>query len=360
MSRPLDRKDKSRFCKRGPTLCCCPGSTFRFCVALLAWLAMSIAAVPLSAQLVRGSMDVHWNAGAENCKASAQPPIQVHSYETQTLILRQNLCVSYEGNFLYLLIGNQRALLIDDGAVSDPTEMPVAKTVLDLLPIQGDSRIPLLVVHTHGHTDHRDGDPQFASLPNVQVAPFDLKGVRAFFGFSAWPNGMAHIDLGERVIDVIPAPGHHQAHVLFYDNRTGLLFTGDFFLPGRLLVEDTAADKQSAARVIEFAKARQVNRVLGAHIELDENGETYAFGSHYHPHEHSLELTADDLLMLPAALHAFNGFYTRYGNLTLMNQNHMLEAQAILALVILTFIVWSVRRFLRRRRRKRTAVPVNV
>jgi flagellar biogenesis protein FliO len=43
-----------------------------------------------------------------------------------------------------------------------------------------------------------------------------------------------------------------------------------------------------------------------------------------------------------------------------MNQNRMLAVQAILALVILTFMVWSVRRFLRRRRRKQTAVPGNV
>jgi hydroxyacylglutathione hydrolase len=321
-------------------------------LALLAlWLAISITAGSLWGQLVPGSMDVRWNAGAEDCKARPQPPIQVHRYEAQTFILRQNLCVSYEGNFLYLLVGAQRALLVDTGAVSDPAKMPLAKAVLDLLPVRGDSKIPLLVVHTHGHTDHRDGDPQFASLPNVQIAPFDLKGVRAFFGFSAWPNGVAHIDLGERVVDVIPAPGHHQAHLAFYDNRTGLLLTGDFFLPGRLLVEDTPADKQSAARVIEFVKTRPVSHVLGAHIELDANGETYAWGSHYHLHEHVLELTKDDLLTLPATLSAFNGFYTRSGNLILMNQNRMLAAQAIAALAVLILIIWSVRRFLRQHRK---------
>ena len=67
---------------------------------------------------------------------SPQPPIQVHRYVAQTFNLRQHLCVSYEGNFLYLLIGDQRALLIDTGAVSDSAKMPVAKTVLDLLPIR--------------------------------------------------------------------------------------------------------------------------------------------------------------------------------------------------------------------------------
>jgi hydroxyacylglutathione hydrolase len=305
-------------------------------------------------------MDVRWNAGAENCKAAPQAPIQVHKYETQTYILRQNLCVSIEGNFLYLLIGANRALLIDTGALADPAKMPLASTVLDLLPVRGDSQIPLLVVHTHGHTDHRDGDTQFASLSNVQVVSFDLKGVQAFFGFNAWPNGVAQIDLGERVVDVIPTPGHHQAHLAFYDNRTALLFTGDFLLPGRLLVEDTAAGKESAARVIEFVKTRPLSHVLGAHIELDVNGKTYPWGPHYHPHEHALELTRDDLLALPAALEAFNGFYTRHGNFILMNQNRILAAGAIAALAILMFIIWSLRQLLRRRRARRSAVPVNV
>jgi hydroxyacylglutathione hydrolase len=314
-------------------------------------------ATPLWAQLVPGSMDVRWNASAENCQALPQAPIQVHKYEAQTFILRQNLCVSYEGNFLYLLIGAKRALLIDTGALSDPAKMPLAKTVLDLLPVRGDSKLPLLVVHTHGHTDHRDGDAQFASLPNVQVAPFDLKGVQAFFGFNAWPNGVGHLDLGERVVDVIPTPGHHQAHLAFYDNRTGLLFTGDFLLPGRLLVEDTAADKQSAARVSEFVKTRPVSHVLGAHIELDVHGKTYPGAPHYHPNEHSLELTRDDLMALPAALEAFNGFYTRHGNFVLMNQNRILAAGAIAGLAILMLINWSLRQLLRKLRERRTADP---
>jgi glyoxylase-like metal-dependent hydrolase (beta-lactamase superfamily II) len=237
--------------------------------------------------------------------------------------------------------------------------MPVAKTVLDLLPVRGDSKIPLLVVHTHGHTDHRDGDPQFTSLPNVQIAPFDLKGVQTFFGFNAWPNCVAHIDLGDRVVDVIPAPGHHPAHLVFYDNRTALLFTGDFFLPGRLMIEDTAADKQSAARVIEVVKTRPVRHVLGTHIEINTNGDTYTWGSQYHPQEHSLELTKEDLFQLPAALNEFNGFYTRHGRLILMNSIRVLEAEVIAALAFLALIIWGVYQFARQRRKEKMPVSVN-
>ena len=85
-------------------------------------------------QPVPGSLDVHWNEGASDCKATPQAPLQVHAYEPQTFILRQSPCASFEANFLYLLIGSDKALLIDTGAVADPKEMPLAKTILELLP----------------------------------------------------------------------------------------------------------------------------------------------------------------------------------------------------------------------------------
>jgi hydroxyacylglutathione hydrolase len=303
-------------------------------------------------QIVPGSMDVHWNPGAADCKTDTQPPLQVHQYEPQTYILRQNLCLSPEGNFLFLLIGDQKALLIDTGAIADAAKMPVAKTVLGLLPQRGDAKLPLLVVHTHSHTDHRDGDVQFAGLPGVQVAPFDVDGVKKFFNLPAWPEGQAQIDLGGRTVDVIPSPGHNRAHVVYYDERTGLLLTGDFFLPGRLLVEDKMADLASAARVIDFVKTRPVTWVLGTHVEVNQNWQLYDLGASYHPDEHVLQLTKDDLLTLPATLAAFNGFYTTAGHFTVMDQNRVLGALAIAALVIIICVIWGLWRLWRRMRRK--------
>jgi hydroxyacylglutathione hydrolase len=192
---------------------------------LLTVAAILFTAFPALAEPVSGSLPAQWNIGAKDCEASSQPPLQVHTYEPQTFILRQSPCASFEANFIYLLIGSERALLIDTGAVADPKAMPLAKTILDLLPDKHDKKLPLLVAHTHRHLDHRAGDPQFASLPAVEVVPFDFEGVRAFFGFNNWPNGTAHIDLGGRTVDVIPTPGHNQTHVAFYYDRTGNLFT---------------------------------------------------------------------------------------------------------------------------------------
>jgi hydroxyacylglutathione hydrolase len=184
----------------------------------------------------------------------------------------------------------------------------------------------------------------------VQTVPIDLEGVRAFFGFTNWPNGISHLDLGGRIVDVIPTPGHEPTHVAFYDNRTGILCSGDFLLPGRLLIEDAAAYRESALRVVDFLKTRPLTHILGGHIELDTAGHAYRFGSHYHPNERRLELAREDLTALPAAFDGFNGFYARHPNYILTNTIHNLLLLAIIAVAVLILIVSGVRRLLRRRR----------
>ena len=246
------------------------------CVLLTACSILSAA----HSQLVPGTMDVRWNEGSEDCVKKPQPPIQVHRYNAQTFILRENLCATYEAPFIYLLTGKTKALLIDTGAVADANTMPLAKTVISLLENNG-SRLPLMVVHTHGHLDHRSGDDQFRALPDVEVVPTDLQSVKSRLGIADWPNGIGQIDLGDRVVDVIPTPGHYPSHVAYYDRQTGLFFSGDFLLPGRLLIEDTDADLASARRVAEFIEQRSVTYVLGAHIELDKAGKTF-LGTRYH------------------------------------------------------------------------------
>jgi len=315
--------------------------------------AILFSASPVLAEPVPGSLPAQWNIGAEDCAASLQPPLQVHTYEAQTFILRQSPCASFEANFVYLLIGSDKALLIDTGAIADLQAMPLAKTVLELLPDKDNKKLPLLVAHTHRHLDHRAGDPQFASLPSVEVVPFDLEGVQRFFGFNNWPNGIAHIDLGDRTVDVIPTPGHNQTHVAFYDDRTGILFTGDFLMPARLLIEDARAYRESALRVIDFLKTRQLTHILGGHIELNAAGQAYRFGSHYHPNEHRLELARADLAGLPEAFERFNGFYSSYPNYILTNPIRNILALSFAVLVVLSLAACGLYRLLRRLRRRR-------
>jgi len=314
-----------------------------------ALIALVLATSAL-AEPVAGNLDVTWNAGAEDCAKNPQPPLQTHRYEAQTIILRQSLCADFEAPLLYLLIGSKRALLIDSGAVADAKSMPLAEAVAGLLPVVDGTRLPLLVVHTHRHGDHRAGDVQLAALPATEVVPFDAGGMHAFFGFEQWPEGLAQLDLGDRNVEVLPVPGHQSEHLLFYDSRTGIAFTGDFLLPGRLYVDDIDDYRASAQRAVEFLKDKPVTHVLGAHIELAADGEAFPSGSAFHPNERALALSKTDLESLPAALADFNGFYSSHPNFIVVNPIHNLIAFATGVIVALVFLVWMARRLWKRRR----------
>ena len=323
----------------------------RVCVSVCCVFLLLISSAV--AQLVPGQTEVHWDEGAADCSKVSLPPLQIHPYNQQTFILRENPCSTFEAPFLYLLIGSTKALLIDTGDVADPQKMPLAKTVLDLLPSAGSGKLPLLVVHTHRHLDHRAGDGQFQNLPNVQVVGYELERVKQFYQFKQWPNGVAQIDLGDRIVDVIPSPGHNETEVSFYDRQTGLFFSGDFLIPGRLLIDDTPAELATAQRVADFVRERPVSFVLGGHIEKNASGELFPWESQYHPHEHVLQMTKEDLVALPSAIHRFNGFYTTGGQFVMMNSIRMLYLYAGVVVILLTVFLWLLIRFLRRRRARR-------
>src|SRR5262249_45354598 len=160
-----------------------------------------------------------------------------------------------------------------------------------------------------------------------------------FYNFSDWPSGL-EISLGDRIVDVIPTPGHNETEVSFYDRKTGLVFTGDFLLPGRLLIENASADAASARRMAAFIKNRPVSYALGGNIEMDRNGKLFPWQSQYHPNERPLQMTKDDVLALPAAIESFNGFYSTRGQFVMMNSIHILIASTVLAGIALVAFVW--------------------
>ncbi|HEY1560273.1 MAG TPA: MBL fold metallo-hydrolase [Caulobacteraceae bacterium] len=314
-------------------------------------ISLAANAAPTAPPLVPGSMNVRWNPGALDCRRGAEPAIQVHAYNASTYILRESLCATSEAPFMYLLIGAQRALLIDTGDIADPVRAPLARTVLDLLPMSPSGRLPLLVVHSHCHPDHRAGDPQFAHLPGVEVVGYDLASLKRFYGFADWPSGQATLDLGRRQVDVLPAPGHQETEAVFYDRQTALMFTGDFLLPGRLLVDDAAADAASARRIAAFAADKPVAHVLGGQIEMNLDGGLYGFGSRFHPGERPLQLSKTELMALPGIVEGFRGVYARRSGFTLINQAYLIElGEAALTIIGLVFIAGLAALIIRARR----------
>jgi hydroxyacylglutathione hydrolase len=253
------------------------------------------------AALERGVLPATW---AED-EAEESWAFRVHAYNRDLLILRQSGRTHFEKPFLYLLFGGERALLVDTGAPGGD----LAGTVHPLAAawaVERGARTPhLLVAHTHGHSDHVAGDEQFRNDPRATLVPADVESVRSAFGIAAWPDGIGSLDLGGRVLDVIPIPGHEPASVAFYDRRTGLLLSGDVLYPGRLYVRDAVAFRASVARLLAFTHDRPVAHILGAHIE---NARTvfvdYPEGTAFQPDEHVLELGRAHLLELRDALDA--------------------------------------------------------
>jgi hydroxyacylglutathione hydrolase len=256
--------------------------------------------VDFSAAPVGGSLDVRWIHGGPVAKRCADPPIQVHRYDPHTVIMRQSKAVHFEAPFLFLLFGNERALLLDTGATADPGPFPLRSTVdglvADWLAEHPRESYELVVAHTHGHGDHKAGDPQFGDRPHTTVVAPDLDAVRAYFGFTDWPDRNVHFDLGGRVLEIAAIPGHHPASIATYDPWTGWLLTGDTVLPGRLLVPDFPAFTDSLDRMVALTRARPVTHVLGCHVEMTgRSGRDFPFAATYQPGEVPLQLTVADL-----------------------------------------------------------------
>lgn len=239
-----------------------------------------------------GSLTVAWMHGSQNCQQSTDPELQEHPYNATTFIYRQNKCRTFEAPFIYLLIGETSALLLDTGATNTPALRMAVRARI--------GQKPLLVAHTHGHNDHLAGDGQFNGQPNTMVIANNLTAIRAAFGTTATSDGMR--DLGDRVVDVFEIPGHHPTHIAFYDRNTGLLFTGDTLYPGHLFVQSWMPFRTSASRLSQWVQAHPIAHVLGAHVEMTATPmQAYPYMTTYQPNEHVLQLTAADVMELEAA-----------------------------------------------------------
>ncbi len=248
----------------------------------------------------------NWYAGGADC--GGRPAFRVAAYNDDFFILRQPACTNYEKPFLYLIFGRDRALLFDTGAPTIDVATPVDTLIRQWLAHHRNSSLALVVAHSHAHSDHVAGDSQFVKRPGATVVGRDTASVRAFFGIARWPTGIGTIDLGDRVLDVIPIPGHQPASIALYDRRTGILLTGDTFYPGRLYVRDTAAFAESIDRLARFVRAHRVTHLLGAHVEQSNTPYVdYPVGTKDQPNEHPLDLTAAQLFELDSAVQSMRG-----------------------------------------------------
>jgi glyoxylase-like metal-dependent hydrolase (beta-lactamase superfamily II) len=285
-----------------------------------------------------GSLDVSWIHGAPARQRAREPQIQAHHYDEHTVILRQSKSVSYEAPFLYLLFGNDRALLLDTGATADPAKFPLRATVDDLIE-QWLARHPrdsygLVVAHTHGHNDHVAADAQFADRAATTVVSRELDAVQQHFGFTSWPDQVVQFNLGGRVLEVTGSPGHHRAAITIYDPWTGFLLTGDTVLPGRLYAFDFPQFLDSLERMTALADSRAVTHVLGCHVEMTtQPGRDYPLGASYQPDERPLPMTVAQLRDVRAAAASVAGRRGahRFDDFIIYNQPGLLDQLRLIA-----------------------------
>lgn len=260
---------------------------------------------PDGGDLERGTLPHAWITGGPKCMEV--PEWQVHEYNPNLYILRQSGCTDAEMPFLYLFFGKDRGLLWDTGSRNGNLVPTLQRVVHSWLERNHRESVTLLVTHSHSHDDHTWGDAAIQALhdpamPIEFVAPTVDAASRAFT-VDPWPTALGQIDLGDRVLNIVPIPGHDTYAIALYDRKTGIVLTGDNLYPGRLYVRDFAIYKTSTERLIAFLQGKPVAHILGNHIEQTSTPfKDFPIGSIYHPNEHVLELTFGTLLELENGL----------------------------------------------------------
>jgi glyoxylase-like metal-dependent hydrolase (beta-lactamase superfamily II) len=239
--------------------------------------------------------------------SAAEPQMQVQRYDADTYVIRQSIRTNFEGPFLYVLFGSDRALLIDTGAGGLKVRPTIDRVIAEWAARHHRISVPLVVSHSHSHGDHHQGDAEFQDRPDTTVVGLYPTDVADFFKIADWPNQIMPYDLGGRVLDIIPTPGHQSAHIMLFDRKTRLLFSGDSLGPYRLYIPMNEAKtyRDSIDRVAAFTKDLHVSWILGAHIEMTTKpGELISDEAPRHPDEHVLEISYSNLPELQTALHS--------------------------------------------------------
>jgi len=264
----------------------CPSKKFDSFFILIAMLLLAHQSVTAASK----SFPETWINGA-NCDTEAKG--QVHKYDDNLFIIRQSVCTNFEAPFIYLLFGKNKVLMQDSGASDFGQRQLVDNIIEQWLILNNLNTIELIVSHSHGHGDHVAGDSLFKDRPNTQIIGKNVDSVKQFFDFKNWPEGIHQLDLGERLIDVLPLPGHQGAHLALYDYETQILFTGDSLYPGRIYFkqENFETFSKSMKNLFKYAKTKTVKHILGTHIEMtNQPGIDYPFEAKEHKNERKLQL----------------------------------------------------------------------
>lgn len=237
-----------------------------------------------------------WDHGSPKCKDNIDKSHDVYTHSAQTFIIRQNKCLTFEAPFIYVFTGNEKILILDTGALEATPAHSLLTEIENAVGENAFANKEIVVIHSHGHSDHYKGDASFQALPNVKLIEPSIASLNNYFGFNDWPKGQATINLGDREITIIPTPGHQDAAITVYDDKTQCLMTGDSLYAGLVYVKNWEAYRDSIQTLSNFANKHNVAAVMGAHIEMTKKTSVYyPIGSTYQPDEANLDLNVEEL-----------------------------------------------------------------
>lgn len=272
-----------------------------------------------------GGFPDEWIHGAKSAMDDTDPAVQVHAYNEHTFILRENKAINYEGAFMYLLFGNDKALLIDQGSTSSPALFPLREVVDGIVNDWEQAhgqKVQLIVANSHLHGDHYAAWNQFVDRPNTLMVGLTHEEVMDYWGFNSYPEQRINYDLGGRQFIVTGTPGHQSSEIAFYDTWTDLLYTGDMFYRGRLYLEDWEAWKGSIKRLSQLASEYPISHLINNHIEMtNEPGTDYPIATSWQPNEPPMQMTVKMLEVAAKAADEVNapGIY-KYDDFLLYNE----------------------------------------
>ena len=245
-----------------------------------------------------GNLRFTWIHGSLSAKANTDVRIQVHRYNEHTYILRQNPAVHWEAPFTYLLMGDKRAVLLDAGATAEADYFPLRNVVDQVLTRWQQANkledLELIVMPMGAAASQTAGQEQFSDRINTQIIAADDAAREAVLGAN-WP-ATGTLDLGGRVLEVIATPGIDAEALTVHDPWAKILFTGNTFYPGRLVIRDFMAYLDSMQRLADLSRDNEIRQIWGGRIEMTaEPGLDFMLRSNYRPNERQLQLSTDAL-----------------------------------------------------------------
>ncbi len=249
-----------------------------------------------------GNLWFRWIHGSAVAAKNEDPRIQVMQYNEDTFALRENICVDWRGPFTYLLFGNAGALLIDTGATAESKWYPLRDTVDGLVArwasIRRRKRVLLTVALTSNENrDQNAGLAQFEGRPDCRSVPSTLGEAKSFYGIPATAaEEIGKIDLGGRIIDVIPTPGTHRDGFTFYDRYTDHLFTGDLLFPGKIAIANERDYLASLGRLQDWKRDHKVKWIMGGKVDMQFlPGKAYDRFATFKPYERELQMRPEQI-----------------------------------------------------------------